>query len=986
MNTITGRLICAALIAAAIFAACTDEVTGPADKQAAYGIVRIGIEGDSARTVFPSKNFEYSFSKDGGAAQILQPKSGAFVLEPGSWSVTVSAKDGAASGTAAFALNPGETKDIKITLTVAASSGDGKFSYTVKYPEGADLTISLTKLSDMQPVTLNPGASGTNGKTETITVASGYYLVAATVTLGEKHAGISEAVHVYPNLTTTFEYTFKDTELIRGIPLKTVSISFAAPVNGDTPAATGTSSDTGFTIGNITWSPSPVANKFEGDKVYTATLTLTAASGYTLESLTEAKINGQNATMSGKTSGSVTLSYTFAKTDNKIISSIAVKTQPTKLSYTHGETLALAGLAVTLTYSDNSKADISASDFTAHNITADPANGAVLTAKDNNNQPVTISYGSHTVNTNNLTVNPKNASTLTIESIAAHTYTGSEIKPDVIVKDGTATLTLDTDYTVSYSDNTNAGTATITVTGAGNYTGTKTANFTISKASPTITTWPTATAIIYGAALSTSTLSGEVNTTPGTFAWTAPTTIPTVTNSGYGVTFTPTDTANYNTATGTVSITVSKANPTITWPTATGITYGAALSTSALNATAAVSSTPGTYAWTTGTTIPTVTNSGYSVTFTPTDTANYNTLTNTVSITVNKATPAVGDYDISGAGTFNYDGTAKTVTVSVKTSGTRSPGVVTITYGANGTTAPTNVGSYAVTFNVAGTDNWNAATGLSAGTLTVSKATPVAGDYDISGIGTFTLDGTAKTVTVTVKSSGTRSPGAVSNITYGANGATAPTNIGNYTVTFDVAAADPNWNAASGLSAGTLTINPPTFTTIADFKDWLDAKPTNTAATAYPVKLNVSALGGNYNTNGSLGYMLGNISSKYINLDLSGSTFTSIEDYAFFRCSNLVSITIPASVTTIGEGVFRNCTSLTSITIPNSVTTIGGDAFAGCSGLVSVRFESVGITIMPGSLGTFIDIPNSNSLQSAYTAGGIGTYTKASSGSTWTKQ
>ena len=53
--------------------------------------------------------------------------------------------------------------------------------------------------------------------------------------------------------------------------------------------------------------------------------------------------------------------------------------------------------------------------------------------------------------------------------------------------DNTYTLIIDTDYTVSYSDNTNAGTATVTITGMGNYTGTKTVNFTIDKAPLTVT-------------------------------------------------------------------------------------------------------------------------------------------------------------------------------------------------------------------------------------------------------------------------------------------------------------------------------------------------------------------------------------------------------------------------------------------------------------------------------------------------------------------
>lgn len=79
-----------------------------------------------------------------------------------------------------------------------------------------------------------------------------------------------------------------------------------------------------------------------------------------------------------------------------------------------------------------------------------------------------------------LTVNPKNASDLTINTISAITYNGLAQTPAVIVKDGSTTLTEGTDYTVAYSNNVNAGTATVTITGSGNYTGTKTANFTIN--------------------------------------------------------------------------------------------------------------------------------------------------------------------------------------------------------------------------------------------------------------------------------------------------------------------------------------------------------------------------------------------------------------------------------------------------------------------------------------------------------------------------
>ena len=63
---------------------------------------------------------------------------------------------------------------------------------------------------------------------------------------------------------------------------------------------------------------------------------------------------------------------------------------------------------------------------------------------------------------------------------------------------------------------------------------------------------------------------------------------------------------------------------------------------------------------------------------------------------------------------------------------------------------------------------------------------------------------------------------------------------------------------------------------------------------------------------------------------------TSIGEYAFSNCSNLTSVTIGNSVTSIGVAAFRSCSSLTSVTIGNSVTSIGGYAFYNCPGLTSI--------------------------------------------------
>ena len=63
------------------------------------------------------------------------------------------------------------------------------------------------------------------------------------------------------------------------------------------------------------------------------------------------------------------------------------------------------------------------------------------------------------------------------------------------------------------------------------------------------------------------------------------------------------------------------------------------------------------------------------------------------------------------------------------------------------------------------------------------------------------------------------------------------------------------------------------------------------------------------------------------------NSVTTIGNRAFSRNRHFTSLTIPNSVTSIGDSAFESCSSLTSLTIPNSVTSIGNAAFWGCSSL-----------------------------------------------------
>jgi len=192
-----------------------------------------------------------------------------------------------------------------------------------------------------------------------------------------------------------------------------------------------------------------------------------------------------------------------------------------------------------------------------------------------------------------------------------------------------------------------------------------------------------------------------VASVPGSFMYSpAAGTVPHAGIQTLSATFTPANTAEYTTASATVPLVVNKAPTTVTWTPPAAITYGTALSAAQLDATSTV---PGSFYYypLAGTTLPLGAQT-LSVTFIPTDSADYLSSTATVPLTVNQgATPEVSwtmpvpiaygtalsaaqlDAVSSVPGSFAYSPAAGTVL---------KPGI----YPLSASFTPTNTNSYAL--------------------------------------------------------------------------------------------------------------------------------------------------------------------------------------------------------------------------------------------------------------------------------------------------
>ena len=573
-------------------------------------------------------------------------------------------------------------------------------------------------VSKATPTITWPSASG---------ITYGQTLASSTLTGGSAHNGATTVTGAFDFTTpTTAPTAGTDPESVTFTPTDTADYnSVTGSVNVVVSKATPTI--TWPTASSISYSQTLASSTLTGGSAHNGATTVTGAFAFTTP--TTAPPVGTNAQ-------SVTFTPTDTADYNPVIGTVNVTvnkatpviTWPAASGITYGQTLASSTLtggsalngatAVAGSFAFTTPTTVATAGTDSESVTFTPTD-----TTDYN--PVTGSVNVVVSKATPTIIWPAASGITYGQTLASSTLTGGSALNGATAVTGTFAFTTPT---TSPTAGTDSESVTFTPADTADYNSvTGSVNVVVSKATPTIT-WPTASTISYSQTLASSTLTGGSahngsTTVTGAFAFTTPTTAPPVGTNAQSVTFTPTDTTNYNPVTGTVNVTVTKATPTITWPTASGITYGQTLASStltggsALNGSTAVA---GAFTFTTPTTVPIAGTQPESVTFTPTDTTDYNPVTANINVVVSKATPTI---TWPTAGVITY---GQTLASSTLTGGSALNGTTTVT-GAFTFTTPTTVPtagthSESVTFSPADTTDYNAVTG--AVNVTVNIATP----------------------------------------------------------------------------------------------------------------------------------------------------------------------------------------------------------------------------------------------------------------------
>jgi gliding motility-associated-like protein len=344
---------------------------------------------------------------------------------------------------------------------------------------GTDYTVSYTSNTNVGTATVRITGTGnyTGTKTQTFGIVA---KAASTLTID------AIANQTYTGVAITPSTVVKD-----GNTTLTLGTDYTVAYTSNTIVGTANVTITG--TGNYT-----------GTKTQTFAIVAKSASTLTIEAIANQMYTGSALTPAivvkdGATTLTLGTDYTVAYSSNTNVGTANVTITGTgNYTGTKTQTFAIvAKAASTLTIDAIANQTYTGSAITPMVVLKDGATTLTL------GTDYTVAYTSNTnlgtatltitgignytgIKTQTFSIVSKSASTLTIDAIANQTYTGSDITPSVVVKDGSTTLTENTDYTIAYMSNINVGTATATITGIGNYSGTNIQPFTITPRALTI--------------------------------------------------------------------------------------------------------------------------------------------------------------------------------------------------------------------------------------------------------------------------------------------------------------------------------------------------------------------------------------------------------------------------------------------------------------------------------------------------------------------
>ena len=297
------------------------------------------------------------------------------------------------------------------------------------YGEKANTPTAVAKYGTIK-YTYSNTADGTY--TEEVPTNAGTYYVKATVEETADYSGLESNAVEFTILPKT---------------INTAITQLTAPVKNEVPQTEITTDEYTATV---VWSPE-VTDKFVYNTVYTAIITITPKTNYTVKGIAENgyTVSGAETVTNETNSATVTAVYSATGSYDTVDTNEFIK--PLEIvGWTYGDTpnapTATAKYGtIKYTYStaaDGEYSEIVPTDAGTYYVKAKVEETDKYTGLESD--AVEFVIGKKILTNDNIT------------KIADQKYTGEEIKPVIEVKDGDKILVLDTDYTVAYEKNINA--------------------------------------------------------------------------------------------------------------------------------------------------------------------------------------------------------------------------------------------------------------------------------------------------------------------------------------------------------------------------------------------------------------------------------------------------------------------------------------------------------------------------------------------------